>query len=67
MIYLAAWPDGRRAVVRAHNEEAAKHRATEWRTDDSEREPNVPVGPTQLEQMTSRGPTGVLLAGWDGA
>lgn len=66
MIYKATWEDGRVALIRAADEEAARIHATNWRGADSLLDPTQsPINPTTIEHTTSRGAVGVLVTGWE--
>lgn len=64
-MYRAVWGDGREVVFRASDEEQARLNATVWRRDtDTMFDHDVPPSPTHVEQVHSKGPLGLILAGW---
>lgn len=65
MIYLITWEDGRQAMVRASDEQNAGNQAREWREKyDPLFDRDVSTTPQHIEQIISRAPSGVLMAGW---
>ena len=66
MIYAVGWPDGRRAIVRAQDEERARRRARGWREFDIERAPDATPNPNHIEAIQAKGPLAVIAYGWEG-
>jgi hypothetical protein len=65
MIFLTTWSDGRQIALRASDEEQARIRSQEWRTTDSDLELGTAIKPARIEVIQTRGPVGILLAGWE--
>lgn len=65
MIYRATWADGRQLLLRAPDEEQARLRSINWRKDEDPMfDGDVSEKPGRIIQIQSRGPVGILLAGW---
>lgn len=67
MIYKATWDDGREAIVRASDEEAARLLVTSWRETDPmfDRNLGASTTPISIAHVPSRGPVAVLVFGWE--